>query len=143
VASLGTQLQFAYGPATRDMPTTGSGSFSPVGGFFSPTTGNTTVNGNLSVNFNTRVLTVSNLSFQIGSLNFNNLSGAATYSGAIASGAFLGNYSSGACGNCTAFNASTSTFSGNFLGKGATGILYSTVLNTGSGTVAGTHVFGR
>lgn len=143
VSNLGPQLQFMYGSATRDMPTTGTGSFSPVGGFFSPTTGNVAVNGNISVNFNTHLMTISNLSFQIGSLDFNNLSGTTTYSGSIASGAFLGNYSGGACANCTAFNPATSTFSGNFLGKGATGILYSTMLNTGSGTVAGSHVFGR
>lgn len=76
-------------------------------------------------------------------LDFNNLGGTATYSSTIASGAFLGNYSTGACTNCSAFNPATSTFSGNFLGKGATGVLFSTVLNTGSGTVAGAHVFGR
>lgn len=143
VPNLGAQLQFVYGAATRDMPTTGTGSFSPVGGFFSPTTGNTAINGNVSVNFNTRVMTISNLSFQVGTLDFNNLSGTATYSSTIASGAFLGNYNGGACANCTAFNPSTSTFSGNFLGKGATGLLFSTVLNTGSGTVAAAHVFGR
>jgi tetratricopeptide (TPR) repeat protein/plastocyanin len=135
--NLGPQLQYVYGPATRDMPTGGSVTFTPTGGFLS------NVTGNIGVDFLSRSITLNNLSFDIGAQRFVNLSGGAIYSSSIASGFFKGAYTGGDCTGCSAFSPTASVFTGNFMGKGAAGMLFSTTMSTGTGTAAGMHVFGR
>lgn len=142
LASLGPQLQYMVGEATRAMPTVGSVRFTPAGGFL----GN--VLGDIGVDFLNRTVQINNLGFDLGGYSFRNLNSAATdYSSSIASGFFKGNYSAGTCSGCSAFSATGSVFTGNFLGKDARGLLFSTVLATGvnpatgSASAAGLHVF--
>jgi hypothetical protein len=142
VGGLGSQLNWMVGDATRAMPTTGSVNFTPAGGML----GN--VLGNIGVDFLNRKVTVNNLGFDLGGYTFRNLNSAATeYSTSIASGFFKGNYNSGTCNTCTAFSPTASVFTGNFLGKDASGLMYSTVMatgvnpKTGAATVGGVHVF--
>ncbi len=138
--SLGT-VDYAYADAPRAMPATGSATFTPAGGGLSQ------VQGVIAVNFATQSVALQNLGFQIGSpsgtLTFSGLNGNTNYSTAVASGAFSGNYSSGACTGCAGFIPSSSVYTGNFVGAGASGLVFSTLLNTGAGNVAGVHVFKR
>jgi hypothetical protein len=135
VASLGPQFQYLIGQATRDMPTAGTASFMPAGGFFAKTS------GSIGIDFVNRSVQLTNLGFDLSGLSFANLNGAAIYSNTIASGFFKGNYTSGSCTGCTAFSSTASAFTGNFLGKNADGLIFSTVLSTGNGTVSGVHAF--
>jgi Tetratricopeptide repeat len=142
VAGLGPQLQFMVAEATRAMPTTGSVRFTPAGGFL----GN--VLGDIRVDFLNRKVQLNNLGFDLSGYTFRNLNSAATdFSSSIASGFFKGNYSSGSCASCPAFAPTSSVFSGNFLGKNASGLMFSTVLatgvnpSTGAATAAGLQVF--
>lgn len=135
VTGLGPQFQYLMGQATRDMPTAGTATFSPAGGFF----GN--ASGSVGVDFVNRSVQLNNLGFDLSGLNFANLNGSATYSSTIASGFFKGNYNSGSCTGCVGFSPTASVFTGNFLGKAASGLMFSTVLSTGSGTVSGLHAF--
>lgn len=135
VLGLGPQFQYLIGQATRDMPTTGTATFAPAGGFL------TNASGSIGVDFVSRSVQLNNLGFTLGGADFSNLNGTATYSTTIASGFFKGNYSGGSCTGCAAFSPTASVFTGNFLGKGASGLMLSTVLSTGSGTVAGVHAF--
>jgi hypothetical protein len=91
---------------------------------------------------------LNNLGFDLSGYTFRNLNSAATdFSSSIASGFFKGNYSSGSCASCPAFAPTSSVFSGNFLGKNASGLMFSTVLatgvnpSTGAATAAGLQVF--
>lgn len=135
VAALGPQFQYMIGQATRDMPTTGTATFIPAGGFL----GN--ASGSIGVNFVNRSVQLTNLGFDLSGRNFANLTGSATYSNTIASGFFKGNYSSGSCTGCFGFSPTASVFTGNFLGKNASGLMFSTVLSTGNGTDSGLHAF--
>lgn len=135
VAALGPQFQYLIGQATRGMPTSGSATFTPAGGFFS------NASGSIGVDFVNRNVQLNNLGFDLSGLRFANLTGAATYSDTIASGFFKGNYTSGTCTGCAAFSPAASVFTGNFLGKSASGLMFSTVLSTGNGTVSGLHAF--
>ncbi len=129
------KVDYMMGDATRAMPSSGTAVFSPNGGLISGTT------GTIAVNFVTRGVALQNLAFNIGGLAFSGLNGAATYSDKIASGAFSGNYSSGTCTGCTAFTPLSSAYGGNFIGKGAEGLIFSTILLTGSGTASGVQIF--
>lgn len=135
VAALGPQFQYLIGQATRDMPSTGTATFAPGGGFL----GN--ASGSIGVNFVNRSVQLNNLGFDLSGRNFANLNGSATYSDTIASGFFKGNYTSGSCTGCVGFSPTASVFTGNFLGKNASGLMFSTVLSTGNGTDSGLHVF--
>jgi hypothetical protein len=137
VSALGPQFQYLIGQATRDMPTTGTASFAPAGGFLSK------ASGTIGIDFVTRSVQLSNLGFDLSGLSFTSLNGAATYSNTIASGFFKGNYTSGSCTGCAAFSPDASVFTGNFLGKSASGLMFSTVLSTGLGSVSGLHAFQR
>lgn len=135
--TLGSDTHYMIGDATRTMPTTGTAVFSPAGGFLS------NVAGDIAVNFVTRQVALNNLGFSLGNLDFSQLNGNATYDAAIASGFFKGNYTSGNCTGCTTFTPGSSAFTGNFVGTTANGVILSSILQNGAGTVAGVHLFKR
>lgn len=135
VADLGPQFQYLIGEATPVMPGSGTATYNPAGGPM------VNVRGSIGVDFANRNVTLNNLGFDISGLNFRNMNGSATYSSSIASGFFKGNYSTGTCNGCAAFSPGASVFTGNFLGLGASGLMFSTVLSTGTGTVSGLHAF--
>jgi hypothetical protein len=95
------------------------------------------VNGSVAVDFLNRGVAVQNLGFSLGGLVFSGLNGVASYSAQALSGGFLGNYSSGSCAGCTAFSATGSAFGGNFVGRDADGLVFSTIMQTGNGTSGG------
>ncbi|MBV8123616.1 MAG: tetratricopeptide repeat protein [Paucibacter sp.] len=134
---LGSDFNYLYAAATQGMPSTGTAVFTPVGGFL------TNVSGNISINFVTRSVNVNNLGFDLSGLMFSQLNGSTTYSASSVSGFFAGNYSSGTCTGCAAFSPAASSFTGNFVGSGASGIVFSSIMQNGAGTVAGVHLFGR
>jgi hypothetical protein len=134
--TLGT-VDYMHAEATRQMPSTGTATFTPSGG----TLGN--ASGTISVNFVTRNVAVNNLGFTLGGLQFSGLAGSATYSDRIASGAFSGSYTAGSCTGCAAFAPQNSAFGGNFVGRDAAGLIFNTLLLTGNGSVSGLHLFGR
>lgn len=134
--SLG-RVDYVFADATRNVPATASATFTPTGGLLQG------VSGNIAVNFATRSVALQNLGFQVGSLAFSGLNGNATYDATAASGAFNGRYSSGTCSGCTAFTPTSSVFNGNFVGTQANGLVFSTLLNTGSGFASGVHLFTR
>ncbi|MBX3636006.1 MAG: hypothetical protein KF683_11590 [Rubrivivax sp.] len=131
-------VDWIYADATRVMPSTGTAVFTPTAG---PTMSN--ASGSIAVNFATRGVTLNNLGFTIGSQTFSSLTGSASIDPRIASGAFGGNYTGGACSGCAGFTPLASTFGGHFVGREANGLLFSTILLTGDGTAAGVHLFGR
>lgn len=130
-------VDFVTGEATRQMPGSGTATFTPGGGSMQ------NVSGTISVNFATRNVTLNNLGFTIDGLAFSNLAGTATYSDRIASGGFQGNYSAGTCLGCTAFVPQSSVFGGSFVGRNADGLVFSTFLLHGNGTVSGVQLFRR
>ena len=131
-------VNYVRGDATRVMPATGTAVFTPAGGSL------TNTSGNVAVNFATRGVELRNLGFNIGTLAFTGLNGTASYDPRIASGGFAGNYSSGQCTGCTAFTPLSSSFGGNFMGRDADALAFSTFLLTGGGnSAAGIHLFGR
>lgn len=132
--ALGT-VDFMYGEATRQMPTSSTATFTPAGGSLQ------NPSGAISVNFATRDVTLVNLGFSIEGLAFSGLAGSVKYSDKVASGAFTGNYTAGACTGCAAFAPQSSAFGGNFVGRTAEGLLFSTFLFTGTGTVSGLQLF--
>ena len=132
---LGPQVTYMFGPATVAMPTSGTATFSAAGGFLGA------VSGAISVNFVSRQVQVNNLGFTQSGLTFSALNGSAIYSPTISSGFFTGNYSSGSCTGCSAFAPAASAFGGNFVGADASGLIYSSIMQTGSGTVSGLHLF--
>lgn len=140
---LGT-VDYAFADATTVMPSAGSASFKPLGGTLQAVT------GSIDVDFVTRVVSVNNLGFTIGALSFSGLNSdplkPVKYSATSGSGGFQGNYASGSCPGCgPKFAPGSGSFGGNFIGKDAAGLIFSTILPTGNGTNAasGVHVFGR
>ncbi len=132
------RVDYVLADATRVMPSAGVATYTPSGGLLS------NVSGNIGVNFVNRSVTLQNLGFQLGSLNFAGLAGSATYSDTSRSGAFNGNYSAGTCTGCAGFTPGASSFAGNFVGPNAGGLVLSTILLTGNGgTASGVHLFGR
>lgn len=132
---LGVQTAYMFAPATVAMPTSGTATYLPVGGFLE------SVSGTINTNFVTREVQVNNLGFTASGLKFSALNGSATYSPSIASGFFTGNYTSGQCMGCIAFAPEASAFGGNFVGNDANGLIFSSIMQTGKGTVAGLHLF--
>jgi hypothetical protein len=133
---LGSTLAYMMASSTPSMPTSGQVTLLPAGGNFGP------VSGNIQADFGARQVTINNLGFTLGGLGFSGLNGQASY-GALGSGFFSGNYSSGSCLGCTGFSPTSSAFTGNFVGKAAEGLIFSSILQTGSGTVSGVHLFSR
>jgi hypothetical protein len=134
---LGQQVAYMLAPATVAMPTTGTATYVPVGGFLGG------VSGNVTTNFVNRTVSINNLGFTASGLTFSGLNGAASYAASASSGNFSGKYSSGNCAGCTAFVPTSSAFSGNFVGGAASGLVYSSIMQTGNGTVSGLQLFGK
>ena len=135
--SLG-RVDYVFAEAPRAMPTSASGTFTPAGGSLAA------VSGTIGVDFAARSIALRDLGFQIGSQTFSGLNGSSSYSDAVRSGAFSGNYSAGSCTGCVAFDPRSSLFSGNFVGRDANGLVFSTILLTGGGnTASGVHLFTR
>ncbi len=135
--SLG-RVDYVFADAPRAMPAAASGTFTPAGGSLAG------VSGTIGVDFAGRTIALRDLGFQIGSQIFAGLNGSSSYSDAVRSGAFSGNYSSGTCTGCIAFDPRSSLFSGNFVGRDANGLVFSTILLTGGGnTASGVHLFTR
>ncbi len=138
------RVDYVVGDAPRAMPSSGTAVFTPAGG---PSMSG--VNGTIAVNFVTQNVTLQNLGFQIGSTTFSGLTGSASYApppgvSPVPSGGFSGNYTGGQCTGCSAFNVQSSVFTGNFLGRDANGLAFTTFLLTGGGgTVGATHLFTR
>jgi len=131
-------VDWIAGDATRAMPTTGTAVFAPAGG------GNLgDVSGNVAVNFVTRDVALQNLGFTLDGRVFSGLNGSTRYDERTLSGAFFGNYSGGTCTGCTAFVPQSSVFGGNFLGSNADGLIFSTILIDGAGTLGGTTLLKR
>lgn len=131
-------LDWIAGDATRQMPGSGTAVFTPAGG------GNLAgVSGTIAVDFANRGVAVQNLGFTLDGLVFSGLNGAASYSAQALSGGFLGNYSSGSCSGCVAFSPGGSAFGGNFVGRDADGLVFSTILQTGNGTSGGITLLKR
>ena len=121
-------VDYMMGDAPQQMPTSGTAVFRPTGGMLAGAT------GTIAVNFVTRSVALQNLGFNIGGLGFSGLNGSATYDARIASGAFTGNYTSGSCVGCVAFTPLSSAYGGNFIGRNADGLIFSTILVTGNPT---------
>jgi hypothetical protein len=137
---LGDRLNYVYATATSSMPSanplTGPVTFAQRGGGFVNT------GGSIQVDFGNKQLSFADLSFTLGTYQFSALKGQASYAGTGA-GAFGGYYSAGNCTGCTAFIPTTSKFDGNFVGKDASGVIFSTRMQTGAGTVSGVHLYAR
>ena len=130
------RVDFIVANAPTAMPSTGTAVFTPAGGLLN------NVNGSVAVNFVNRSVTLQDLGFQIGSQTFSGLRGQSTFDSAIASGAFRGNYTAGLCVGCVGFVAGASVYTGNFVGRDANGLVFSTLLQTGGSTSAsGVHLF--
>jgi hypothetical protein len=132
---LGESLQYMMGSATREMPGSGSTRFLPKNGFLA------NASGAIAVDFVKRDVRLENLGFALDGFTFSGLNGAASYASGQGSGFFKGNYTSGSCTGCSGFSPTGSAYSGNFVGATANGLIFSTILQTGNGTSAGTHLF--
>ncbi len=121
------------------LPGSGSYTFTPVGGSLREVT------GSIGVDIASRGVTLNDLGFRIDGFSFSGLRGSASYDDSrLASAPFVGNYSAGSCSGCTGFVAGSSVFAGQFVGRDASGLIFSTVLVTGpTGTASGVHLFTR
>ncbi len=134
---LGPTLSYMFANSTPAMPTSGTATLLPAsGGPFGA------ASGSILADFGARSITLNNLGFNLGAYSFSSLSGQANYA-ATGSGAFSGNYSGGLCAGCAGFSPTSSAFSGNFVGKSANGLIFSSIMQTGSGTASGVHLFTR
>ncbi|WP_201492673.1 tetratricopeptide repeat protein [Rubrivivax sp. A210] len=129
-----SQVDYVYGDSTRQMPTSGSAVFRPSGGMLAGAT------GSIAVDFVSRSVELQNLGFSIGAMSFSGLSGRSTYEAQSASGSFRGSYTAGSCNGCGLVLASSQYF-GNFIGRNADGLVFSTSLSTGLGIVPGVQLF--
>jgi hypothetical protein len=123
-------IDYVIAQATRQMPGTGTADFLPMANAGS--LGQTS--GTIRVDFQNRVVDLLNLGFNINGLSFSGLNGSSSYAPSSASGAFSGNYSQGSCTGCAAFTPQSSVFTGNFVGRSADGLVFSTIMLTGNGT---------
>ncbi|AWB66617.1 hypothetical protein C2869_09320 [Saccharobesus litoralis] len=143
IANLQPELRYMIGEGTRQLPGTGSATFTPAGGHLN------NVSGNINVDFVNRTVQLNELGFDIGDISFAGLNSSTTYDDNVLSQGFNGNFESGSCIGCRSFSAEASTYTGNFLGNNADGVMLSTMMTTVSdnqagtvdATVSGTHVF--
>ena len=138
-------VDYVIAEATRQMPTAGTAEFRPAvgsGGLGMGTFGSPS--GSIKLDFVSRKVDLIDLGFTVNGLAFSGLRGSAFYDANIASGAFQGKYSAGSCPTCASFAPGSSVFGGNFVGRNADGLIFSTILLTGSGgTASGVHLFTR
>jgi hypothetical protein len=132
------QVDYVLADAPRAMPNSGTAVFTPAGGPMS------NVSGSIAVDFVNRDVSLQNLGFQIGSQTFAGLNGSSQFDAGIASGAFSGRYTTGTCTGCSAFTPLSSIYTGNFVGRDANGLVFSTIMITGGGgTASGVSLFTR
>jgi hypothetical protein len=140
-------VDYVMAQATRQMPGNGIANFSAVplaGSLGSPT-------GTIQVNFANQTVDLLNLGFNLNGLTFSGLTGTASYvsrdpvtgTPLPSSGAFNGNYTAGSCTGCSGFLPQSSVFTGNFVGRNADGLVFSTIMltGTGTGTASGVQLF--
>jgi hypothetical protein len=140
--ALGERIDWIAADTPLTLPGSGNFEYTPRGG------GLQDVTGTLRVETAARRVSFNDLGFRIGSLAFSGLAGEALYDNRpdrpVASAPFSGNYSAGSCPACAGFVAGSSVFTGNFVGREAGGIVFSTVMVTGPGsTASGVHLFTR
>lgn len=121
-------VDWMAGDATRQLPTSSIASFTPAGG---GNLGN--VSGSIAVDFQLRSVALQNLGFTLDGLAFSGLQGTATMRPGSLSGLFDANYTGGSCAGCTSFVPTASFFGGNFVGRNADGLLFSTTMATDGG----------
>ena len=137
-------VDYVIAEATRQMPTSGVAEFRPAvgsGGVGMGTFGSPS--GSIKLDFVSRKVDLIDLGFTVNGLAFSGLRGSTFYDANIASGAFQGKYSAGSCPACASFAPASSVFGGNFVGRNTDGLVFSTILLTGSGTASGVHLFTR
>ncbi len=147
---------FAYviGQAPTEMPQSNTFTFAAranAGTLGSP-------EGNIVVDFARQTVALQNLGFTIDErFAFSGLNGNARFGVAGSPGNLVAadpnaadrtpRYTSGSCAGCgPGFTASSGTFGGNFVGRGYTGLVFSTILPTGvaaTPVVSGVHLFAR
>ncbi len=135
-------VDYVLAEATRQMPSSGVAEFRPAvsaGGVAMGTF--SAASGSIKLDFALRTVELKDLGFSVNGLAFSGLRGSALYDPNVASGAFQGKYSAGACPTCASFAPGSSIFGGNFVGRNADGLIFSTILLTGSGTASGVHLF--
>lgn len=132
-------FDYVMAQATRQMPGTGSADFVPLAGAGSLGQ----ASGTIRVDFLHQSVDLLNLGFSINGLTFSGLNGSSSYASTSGSGAFSGNYTSGSCTGCTAFTPQSSLYTGNFVGRAADGLVFSTLMLTGDGTASGVHLFNQ
>lgn len=140
--ALGERIDWIAADTPLTLPGSGTFEYTPRGG------GLLDVSGTLRVETAARRVSFNELGFRIGSLTFSGLAGEALYDNRpdrpVASAPFSGNYSAGRCAGCSGFVPGSSVFTGQFVGREAGGIVFSTVLSTGGGgTASGVHLFTR
>lgn len=140
--ALGGRIDWIAADTPLTMPGSGTYEFTPRGGSLAE------VSGTIRVDTAAQEVRLNNLGFRIDAFTFSGLQGTASYDGRpdrpVASAPFSGNYSAGNCSGCSGFVFGSSVFSGNFVGRDAGGIVFSTVLATGGGgTASGVHLFTR
>ncbi len=140
---LGSRLDWIVADTPVALPGSGSFEFTPRGGSLQDVT------GTISVDMLQRRVQLNDLGFRIDTLTFSGLRGNAEFNGAAdrpsASALFTGRFEEGArCPACANFSPTASAFAGNFVGRDAGGLVFSTVLSTGNGgTASGVHLFTR
>ena len=136
-------VDYVIAEATRQMPTSGVAEFRPAvgtGGVVMGTFGS--ASGSIKLNFVSQKVDLLDLGFTVNGLAFSGLRGSALYDPKVGSGQFTGKYIAGSCPACASFAPASSVFGGNFVGRAAEGIVFSTTLSTGSGgTASGVHLF--
>jgi hypothetical protein len=132
-------IDYVMAQATRQMPGTGTASFTPVP--FAGSLGQPA--GTIQVDFLHQNIELQNLAFSIGGLSFSGLTGSSSYASPLGSGAFKGSYSDGFCSGCKSFSPASSGFTGNFVGLNAAGLIFSTIMAADGSTVSGVNLFDR
>ncbi len=140
--ALGERIDWIAADTPVTMPGSGTFEYTPRGG------GLLDVTGTLRVESVARRVSFNELGFRIGELSFSGLAGSALFDNRpdrpVASAPFSGNYTAGSCAGCSGFVPGSSVFAGQFVGREAGGIVFSTVMSTGAGgTASGVHLFTR
>jgi hypothetical protein len=139
---LGPRLDWIAADTPTTMPGSGTFEYTPRGGSLLDVT------GTIRVDTAAQRVALNDLGFRIGELTFTGLRGDASFNGRadrpVASAPFSGNYTAGECLGCSGFVRGSSVFAGQFVGREAGGIVFSTVMATGGGgTASGVHLFTR
>lgn len=142
--TLGPRVDWIAADTPLTFPGSGTFEYTPRGGSLLDVT------GTIRVDTAARTVLLNDLGFRIDGFRFSGLQGSASFDGRpdrpVASAPFSGNYTPGVgnCAGCAGFVQGSSLFTGQFVGRQAGGIVFSTVMVTGGGgTAAGVHLFTR